>query len=227
MVTGGRDRDLFGGNRAAVRLDPDDTAALGADRRDLAILDDIDAARIGRPRIAPGYRVVPRDAAAPLQRRAEHRVTRVGRDVEDRAEALDGTRVEPFGVDAVEPVGVYPPRCLADVGLVMRQVQDAALAQHEVEIEFGRKPLPQLQRMLVDPRTGVPEIIRADDRRVAPGIAETDRAFFEHRDIADAMLFRKIISGRQPVPAAADNHDIVALSRRRLAPGRGPAPVSR
>ncbi len=170
---------------------------------------------------------MPRDAAAPLQRRAEHRVTRVGRDVEDRAEALDGIRVEPFGVDAVEPVGVDPPPSLADIGLVVRQVQDAALAQHDVEIEFGRQPLPQLQRMLVDPRAGVPQIIRADDRRVAPGIAEADRAFFEHRDIADAVLFREIISGRQPVPAAADNHDLVALSRRRLAPSRRPAPVPR
>ena len=60
-------------------LDPDDPAACGADRRHLAILDDVDAARVGGAGIAPGDRVVPRHPAAPLQRRAEHRVARVAR----------------------------------------------------------------------------------------------------------------------------------------------------
>ncbi len=100
-LTGGRDSDLASGDLAAAGFDAGDPAAIGADRGDLAILDDIDTARIGGPRIAPGDRVVPRDPAAPLQCRAEHRIARVGRDVEDRTEALDVGCVEPFGVDAV------------------------------------------------------------------------------------------------------------------------------
>ena len=47
---------------------------VAADAGDLAVLDDVDAERVGRARIAPGDRVVPRRAAAALQRRAHHRV---------------------------------------------------------------------------------------------------------------------------------------------------------
>src|SRR6266851_555414 len=79
--------------------------------------------------------------------------------------------------------------------------------------------------MLVDPRTLVPQIVGADDRRVAPGIAEPDRPLFQDRDIADAMLLGKVVSGRQPMPAAADDDDLVARLRRRLAPGRLPEAV--
>ena len=42
---------------------------VAADRRHLAVLDDVDAEPVGAARIAPGDRVMPRDAAAPLQRR--------------------------------------------------------------------------------------------------------------------------------------------------------------
>ena len=49
-------------------------AASRSDPGDLAILDDVDAERVGGARIAPGDRVVPRHAAAALQGRAEHRV---------------------------------------------------------------------------------------------------------------------------------------------------------
>jgi len=126
-------------------------------------------------------------------------------DVEDRAETPDRLAVEPLGVDAVEPVGARPAHALADVGLAVRQVQDAALTQHHIEIELGRQPFPQLQGMLVDPRARVPQIVGADDRRVAPGVAEPDRAFFQDADIADAVLLGEVIGGRQPMPAAADD----------------------
>src|SRR5439155_25930611 len=83
----------------------------------------------------------------------------------------------------------------------------------------------QLQRMLVDPRTGVPQIIGADDRRVAPGIAKADRALFQHRDVLDAVLLGEVVGGCQPVPAAADDDHLIARPRRRFAPGRLPGAV--
>jgi hypothetical protein len=49
-----------------------------ADAGDLAILDDVDAAIRRAARIAPGDRVVAGGAAAPLQRRADDRIARVG-----------------------------------------------------------------------------------------------------------------------------------------------------
>ena len=48
---------------------------------DLAILDDVDAARIGRARIAPGDGIVPRHAAAALQAGADDRIARVLADM--------------------------------------------------------------------------------------------------------------------------------------------------
>ena len=54
-------------DRAARGLDADDTIALAQDAGDLAILDDVDAARIGGASVAPGDGIVPRRAAARLQ----------------------------------------------------------------------------------------------------------------------------------------------------------------
>src|SRR3546814_5516798 len=56
-----------------------------ADAGDLAILNDVDAARGGGPRVTPGNRIVPRRAAAPLQRGAHDRIASTLRDVERRA----------------------------------------------------------------------------------------------------------------------------------------------
>ena len=87
----GAARCLHAGDRAV---------GVATDRGHLAVLDDVDAERVGRARIAPGDRIVPRDAAAPLQRRAEHRIAHVGRDVQGRAEVLGLFRRQPFVVDA-------------------------------------------------------------------------------------------------------------------------------
>ena len=56
-------------------LDPCDRARrIAADRGHLAVLDDVDAELVGGARIAPGDRIVARDAAAALQGGADDRV---------------------------------------------------------------------------------------------------------------------------------------------------------
>src|SRR5437764_7738714 len=119
-MPGGDDRHLVRPNRAAAGLDPGDPAARGMDRAHLAILDDVDTARIRGAGEAPGDRIMPRHPAAALQGGAEYGVTCVGRDVENGAEMLYCHRVEPFGVDAVEPIGIDPALALADIGFVVR-----------------------------------------------------------------------------------------------------------
>ena len=64
---------------------------------------------------APRDVVVLGDPAARLVGRAEDRVADVRRHVDDRAEALDVVGRQPFGVDAVEAIGVDPPLALAHV----------------------------------------------------------------------------------------------------------------
>ena len=89
---------------------PTTCAAVAADAGDLAVLDDVDAARVGAARVAPGDRVVARDAAAPLQRGAEDRIARVRRVLMIGTIALTCAGVEHLAVDAVQPVGVDAAR---------------------------------------------------------------------------------------------------------------------
>ena len=126
---------------AARRLDAGDAAAVDVDGGHLGALDQVDAEAVGGPRVAPRDVVVLGDPAARLVRRAEDRVADVGRDVDDRAEALDVLGREPFGVDAVESIGVDAAHALADVAQVVGQVHDAALAEEQVVVELlGERP---------------------------------------------------------------------------------------
>ena len=201
-VAGRHDAD-FG-----VRISPRvvSTAAtapsVAADPRHLAVLDDVDAERIGAARIAPRDRVVARNAAAPLQRAAEHRIADVARDVERRAERLALLRRQPLVVDAIEPVGMDMALEHLDVVNGVREHHHAARREHHIVIELLRQAFPELQRVVVDRGAFVPEIVRADDRRVAPGVAAAEPALLQHRHIGDAVFFRQIVGGRQPMPAA-------------------------
>ncbi len=69
-MPGGADRDLVGDDRAARRLDLADAAARGADRGHLAILDNVDAQRVGGARDSPRR---PRRAAPPRRAAARSR----------------------------------------------------------------------------------------------------------------------------------------------------------
>ena len=100
--------------------------------------------------IAPGHRIVPGDAAAPLQRRAHDGVAHIVGDVEDRAELLRLLGAQPFIVDALQPVGVDVTLEHLHVVDVMGQHHDAAGRIHDVVVELLRQPLPQLHRVFVD-----------------------------------------------------------------------------
>ena len=65
-VSGHHDADLVGADVPAGGVDAHYPAAFAANPRHLTVLDDVDAARIGRAREAPGHRVVAGDAATRL-----------------------------------------------------------------------------------------------------------------------------------------------------------------
>ena len=122
---------------------------VAADAGHLAVLDDVDAQGIGGARIAPGDRVVARRAAAPLQRRAEHRIANVA-NVQRRAEGLGLLGRQPLVVDAGGAVGVHVT--LGDLNVVhgMREHHDAARGEHDVVVEDLRQVLPALERVVVE-----------------------------------------------------------------------------
>ena len=109
------------------------------------------------------------------------------------------------------------------VGMI--EVEHAALADHRIVVEVLLQPLPQLHRPFVERLVAGQQIVRADDGGVAARIAGADVALLQHRDVGDAVLLREIIGGREPVPAAADDDDVVLGFRLGLAPGRRPARV--
>ena len=88
------------------------------------------------------------------------------------------------------------------------------------------EPFPQLQREFVEPDVVGLEVVGADDRGVAPDVAEADRALLQHRDIANAKLGCEVIGGGEPMPATAHDHDPIARPRRRLGPGARPAAMA-
>ena len=209
----------------STRLDR--AARVALDAGHFAILDDVDAERIGGARVAPGDGIVPRRAAAPLQRRAQHRIADVVFDVQRRTERLRLRRLEPLVVDAVAAVGVHVALEDLDVVHGVRQHHDAARREHDVVIERLREVLPQLDRMIVERRAFVEQIVRADDGGVAAGVAAADPAFLEHRDVRQAVLLGQIVGGAQAMAAAADDDGIVARLGLGLAPLRLPAAMTR
>jgi hypothetical protein len=162
--------------------------------------------------------VVLGDAAARLVGRPEHGVAHVGRGVDDRADLPHAVGVQPHGVDAVEPVRLDAAVALPHVAEVVREVEDAALAEQDVVVELLRQPLPELERVLVDRRALVPQVVGADDRRVAAHVAAAQPAALQHRDVRHPVPRREVVRRREPVPAAAHDDRVVRGARLGRAP---------
>ena len=195
------------------------------DARDLAVLDDVDPERIGGARVAPGDRIVARGAAAALQRRAQHRVADVA-NVQRRAEGLGLLGRQPLVVDAGGTVGVDVALEHLRVVHRVREHHDPAGGEHDVVVEHLREVLPQLHRVVVERGALIEQVVRADDRGVAAGVAAADPAFFEHRDVGEAVLGGQIVGRSQPVAAAADDDGVVGALGLRTAPLRLPAALA-
>ena len=79
--------------------------------------------------------------------------------------------------------------------------------------------------MLVKQRSLGPQVIGADNGRIAAGITAADPAFFQNGHVADTMLFCKVISCCESVPAAADDDDVILALRLRTTPRLAPVTV--
>jgi hypothetical protein len=115
-----------------------DLAVLDPEAGDGAVLDDVHAAPVGAPGVAPGHGVVARGAAALLEEAA-----------------LDGKRAwsklrngyirrtprgRELGVGAVQDHGVAAPRVGVALGVGVEEVEDAALRHHGVVVELLLQP---------------------------------------------------------------------------------------
>jgi hypothetical protein len=108
----------------------------------------------------------------------------------------------------------------------VRKIEDAALAQHHVEIELARQPLIEPERQVIEgDRLGI-EVVRPHDGGVAAGVAATEPALLDHADARAFVSFGEVIGGRKPMSAAADDNEIISRLRLRLAPGLRPTFVA-
>ena len=92
----------------------------------------------------------------------------------------------------------------------MPQQQTPAVEEHEVEVEFVGEDAPQLQPLVVESHVLGGALVRPHDRGVAPGTAEAEVLGLQDRHIADAVVARQVIRGRETVDPAADDDGVVA-----------------
>src|SRR5215470_5528340 len=76
-------------------------------------------------------------------------------------------------------------------------------------------------------RVGIQVVVGSHDGRVAPGVASAEIAFFKDRQVAQSVLFGKVVGGGETVAAAADNDRVVTGFGARATPGERPALVVR
>src|SRR6218665_2854410 len=93
----------------------------------------------------------------------ERRVAAAAAAIELRDFLLHLAGAEHLGIDALQRVGVDPALDVAHVLQRMAQVEHAALAEHHIHVQFLAQALPQLERVLVELRRLVPQIVRAHD----------------------------------------------------------------
>src|SRR6266481_4195858 len=80
--------------------------------------------------------------------------------------------------------------------------------------------------MVVERGALVEQVVGADDRGIAAGVAATDPAFFEHCDVGEAVLAREVVGCTQPVTAAADDEGVIGGLGLGTAPLRRPAALA-
>ena len=209
---GGRADHLAGLDRAAIGLHGGDPAVRALEAGDLGVGMDLDAGAVGAARVPPDDGVVADDPAGRVIQRAHDRIRDVVGDVQLRAQPLDFGGVDQLRVDPVQAVDLGAVGHHEHRPVRMRQRQVAALREQQVEVELGGQPLVHLHALVVEASALRRLVVGAEDRRVATGRAGADVALLEHRDVLDAEL-PEVVSGREAVRAAADDHDVVAVAQ--------------
>jgi len=129
-------------------------------------------------------------------------------------------------IDTIQTHRVAAPGEAIALGIVVNQVQDTALAEHDVVIQILAQAFPEFHRVFIELRVWIEHIVRAYDSRVAPGVAAADITFFQYRNPGNPVQFRQVVRGRKTVTAATDYDDVILFFGLRITPGPGPAAIA-
>ena len=80
--------------------------------------------------------------------------------------------------------------------------------------------------MRIEFRVPRQEVIGPNNGRVAAYIAATNVAFFQHGNALEPMFFCQVVSSRQPMSTATNDHNVISLRWLWIAPMRPPTPVT-
>ena len=202
-------------------VDAGDLAVFGGDAFDLALLDDVHAHGGTGAGVAPGDGVMAGGAAAGLVEGAEDGVAGAV-DVDDRDQFFDAVGADVFGGHTLQHVGVDGAQVAAHLVVGLGQHQQAAGGEHDVVVQVLAEGFVQAAGLFVDRGGGVLQVVRADDGGVAPGVAAAEPAFFDDRDVGDAVVLAKVVGGGKAVAACADDDGVVGFLRQRRCPGPFP-----
>ena len=167
------------------------------------------------------------DTAAALKSGAHHRKACIGRDVERRAVSLGLIGCQPLIVDTVQPVRMDMAPEALHIMHAVRQHHHAALREHDVVVQLLAQPLPQLNRVLVEPGALVIEIVRPDDGGVAAGVSASEPPLVDDGNPRNTMFLGEVVGRAQPMSPSADDHDVVFRFGLGVRPLRLPALVAR
>ena len=155
--------------------------------------------------------IVTRRATTRLPKCTKNRVSRPIQ-IDDRHQFLHfGGRNEPR-LDTLQLIGMRGALVATDLMLGLRQHHHAARTEHHVIVQVLRHRFVKRPGLFVNRSRGILQIVRADDRRIAPGVPAPKPALLDDRHIGDPEILAQIIGRCQTVTACAnDNHVVFPL----------------
>jgi hypothetical protein len=156
----------------------------------------------------------------------QHRQTLARIAPQQGQQAVDRIGIEQLVVGSDQTHRMHAPAGIAQLGPGLDDLDLPPLADHQVEIQTLAQVFPQAQVLVLKPDARFAQVVRANHRRVAAGIAAAEPAALEHRHPGQALIAHQMPGGRQAMATTADHHRVVAGGRLGRAPGPGPAPVT-
>ena len=159
--------------------------------------------------VSPRHGVVPHDGAGFVIERAHDGVAHVIRKIELRTDPGDLVRKDQLGPDAEMLVDFRPPPAGAQGRIGVREREVAPLGVEDVVVQLVRQIPIEPHRFVVEADAFGREVVRADDGGVSGRIATRQVSLLQDGDVGDAVFLGEIVGSREPVPAAADDDDVV------------------
>src|SRR5262245_20211963 len=122
--------------------------------------------------------------------------------------------------------GIAAARISVALSIGVVEIENAALADHGVVVEFLLQALPQPHGPFVEWDVSWQQIVGADNRGVTADIAASEPTLFQHGDVCNVVFLGQIEGGSQAMTTATDNDDVVSWLEIGVAPDGFPTGVA-